>query len=304
MTLGVEAARARAPRALRLLVEHAVDYAGLFPPAALDMRAAAASYARSLAGADRWLLGRFVVPAARLGELESAVDDAVHASRAVAEPWRVSVLAGAGDASLIEGFNARNQGRLTIDAAELRANGASEILALAGTLPAGVDGFVELPLGGNLPALVDATRQAGLRAKVRTGAVTADGFPHPGRLAGFVELCAEADLPFKATAGLHHLVRNEYALTYEPDAARATMFGFLNLFAAAALARGGTRGAPLEQVLEERDASAFVFDDMGFGWRGHRVTAADVALTRRHALVSFGSCSFDEPAEELARFVG
>ncbi|MDF2772824.1 MAG: hypothetical protein K0S86_2319, partial [Geminicoccaceae bacterium] len=54
---------------IRMLLRDAVDYAGLFPPAQLDMPGAVAEYAAYLASADAWALGRFVVPAARLDEM-------------------------------------------------------------------------------------------------------------------------------------------------------------------------------------------------------------------------------------------
>ena len=48
-----------------------IDYAGLFPPAALAMDDAVGRYARPTgAGRDAWMLGRFIVPASRLGEFE------------------------------------------------------------------------------------------------------------------------------------------------------------------------------------------------------------------------------------------
>jgi hypothetical protein len=61
---------------LRTLLAHAIDYAGLFPPAQLDMPGAVAEYESYLASSDAWALGRFVVPAARLRELAAAAGDA------------------------------------------------------------------------------------------------------------------------------------------------------------------------------------------------------------------------------------
>jgi hypothetical protein len=56
-------------RALRILLEGLIDYAGLFPPAALPMEQAVANYGRYRAGEHAWMLGRFVVPAERVGEV-------------------------------------------------------------------------------------------------------------------------------------------------------------------------------------------------------------------------------------------
>lgn len=56
-------------RSLRALLEHLVDYAGLFPPAALTMQDAVRNYARYGEGEYAWALGKFVVPQARATEV-------------------------------------------------------------------------------------------------------------------------------------------------------------------------------------------------------------------------------------------
>ena len=57
----------------------------------------------------------------------------------------------------------------------------------------------------------------------------------------------------KATAGLHHALRGDYRLTYEPDSARRTMHGFVNLVLAAALLLAGK--------IDEELADACLDDD-------------------------------------------
>jgi hypothetical protein len=58
-------------RALRALLEGAIDYAGMFPPTALALDAALANYRRYRAGEHAWMLGRFVIAAAQLpGDVE------------------------------------------------------------------------------------------------------------------------------------------------------------------------------------------------------------------------------------------
>lgn len=56
---------------LRALLEGLIDYAGLFPPAALSMQDAVRNYARYREGEFAWALGRFVVPADRANEVPS-----------------------------------------------------------------------------------------------------------------------------------------------------------------------------------------------------------------------------------------
>ena len=45
-----------AMRSLRRLMEESIDYAGLFPPAELPMRATVENFARHRASPERWML--------------------------------------------------------------------------------------------------------------------------------------------------------------------------------------------------------------------------------------------------------
>jgi hypothetical protein len=151
--------------------------------------------------------------------------------------------------------------------------------------------YCEVPL----PEL-DEVRRAGCFAKVRTGGVKPDGIPEVADVAKFIRACAERRLAFKATAGLHHPVRAEYALTYEADAPRAVMHGFLNVFLAASFAWHGRRD--VEPVLAETDPAAFRFDDRA-RWRDWSLDAAQIREARAQFAHAFGSCSFEEPIRDL-----
>lgn len=283
---------------LRALVAGLVDYAGLFPPASLDMPAAAARYGEYRDSADAWMLGRFIVPVARLDELAAARPSESDA------PWPLGVLVGddlPGNATRLASFAAKHRGRFTADVVELKASDADRIALAGRTFAAdrGVTAYVELPYVDDPRDLLAAVKTAGLRAKVRTGGVTSDAFPTAGQLARFIARCAELSVPFKATAGLHHPLRGEHRLTYQPDAPSATMFGFLNVFVAAALASSGVSERALVGVLEERDAAAFTFSERELGWRERSIPLAHVQRTRDAFAIAFGSCSFREPVDEL-----
>src|SRR5262249_57509614 len=84
---------------LRDLLSGLIDYAGLFPPAALDMRTATRKYAEYRESEYRWALGRFVVPVARLDEFEKAAEGILpDGGWEGDEFWRLSALSG-GDLS-------------------------------------------------------------------------------------------------------------------------------------------------------------------------------------------------------------
>jgi hypothetical protein len=278
-----------------------VDYAGLFPPAALSLEAAVAEYARWRCSPEAWLLGRFVLPAARLGDFSRAADASLPGP-GDAEPWRLSALVGPdvrGDATRVTAFNTSQEGRSVVDAVEVKAGRPEEAEAALAALPPGLAAFVEVPLGGDLEGLFAVFRRRGAGAKVRTGGLVPEAVPDPADVARFIAACAKAGVPWKATAGLHHPVRAERALTYEPAGPRAVMHGFLNVFAAAAFARAGASLADVEAVLREEDASALRLEGEALGWRHLRVPADGVAAARRGFATSFGSCSFAEPVEGL-----
>ena len=282
------------------LLARVVDYAGLFPPAALSMRDAVAEYAQQRRSANAWMLGRFVVPVTRLDELASAGANGEHDGAA----WPISALVGAdpaGDVQVIDAFNARHAGRLVVDAVELRAATAEAIDFALSQRRDKLEHYVEIPIDEDPRPLLTAIAAHGARAKVRTGGVTPDAFPTPPALARFIVSCAALGVPFKATAGLHHPLRGEQPLTYESGATAATMFGFLGVFAAAVLARSGADEATVTQVLEERDAGAFAFTDESLRWRDRELDAARVSDARREFALSFGSCSFREPVADLRR---
>jgi len=265
------------------------------------MEESVAEYARQRQGPEAWMLGRYVVPAGRLVELEGAVVGYLPQADG-GGPWRLSALLGAdvaGDAAAAAAFDDRSGGGAVVDAVELKASTAADVDRSLALLPDGVTAFVELPLDGDLETLLGTLRAGGARAKVRTGGVVPEAIPDPADLARFLEACARADVPFKATAGLHHPVRAEQPLTYAPDSPRAMLHGFLNVFAAAAFARSGAGAEELEAVLREGDARAFTLDDTGLAWRGRRVSAADLRKTREGFACGFGSCSFAEPVAEL-----
>lgn len=136
--------------------------------------------------------------------------------------------------------------------------------------------YVERPIDD--PGWLDAVAAVGRRAKVRCGGAVV---PSVAELAAFVRRCRALGIPFKATAGLHHAV------------AAPGRHGFLNLLAAAAFREQE------EDALSETDASAFALDRATFSWRGRVARRDELAQIRRGLFVGFGSCSVDEPVDDL-----
>lgn len=294
---------------LATLLADLVDYAGLFPPAELGMSEAVDEFARQRLGAEGWILGRFVVPIARLDELERVAADYLPRDPGI-DGWQLSVLAGEAvddDRRRIDEFHrahtaSPDAGRIRIAAVEAKTVDAAAVDRAAEAFR-GLELYCELPWGGEheplLAAIAEAGRDGDVAAKIRTGGVDPAAIPEVRRVARFLLRAAAAGVAWKATAGLHHAVRGEHPLTYAPGSPRATMHGFLNLFLAAALARQGqVDESDLVRLLEEGSAAGLESDEHGVRWQGHRLDDAALAAGRRFAR-SFGSCSFREPLAEL-----
>ncbi len=298
--------------ALRALMTGLVDYAGLFPPAKLDMGPAVRNHLNYREGADRWMLGRFVCPVGRLGELDSALSG--HAG----DPLELSAIvrgdAVADDLAELRAFVAMSP--VSADAFEIRLPdsvvASPDSATIAGVLDevadrAAGEGFGSAPLYleagwpdpddlrrllGGIRLVRDAGRDANL--KIRTGGLEPAAIPSSAVLARVILACRDAEVPFKATAGLHHPVRRHDA------GLGAAMHGFLNVFGGAILASvHGLGESELTEILDDEDPTAFRAGDGVFAWRGHEADAAAVVRGRRDVAVSFGSCSFDEPRDDL-----
>lgn len=288
---------------MRAAFAEIVDYAGLFPPASCAMADAARQYAVYRRSSDRWMLGRFVVAAMRLQELGDAIEMGGIATDAD-DPWHLSVVMGAhvpAELARIAAFQAAWEPRgVLADSIEYKVSSVGQVRTLGEQIPHRFRRYFEVPPTGPYRELVGAIGQVGAFAKVRTGGTTPELFPAAVDLTTFLLAVVKQDVPFKATAGLHHPFRGSYPLSYAPDAERQVMYGFVNLLVATTeLLRGG-EGETAQAILEEEDHTAFVRDDGGITWRGEKYPTADLAAAHRRFFLGFGSCSFREPVDELA----
>lgn len=295
--------------ASRILLEGFVDYAGLFPPAALAMPAAVRNFAHYRASGAGWMLGRFVCPAASL-PLFSEKADPLLPRDAGAIPWRISVTASgdiAADMEAIAAFNERHrvcfdECGARADAYELKVTSVQDIVQAHATIPAELTTYFEIPLQGNVDELLATIAHTGRRAKMRTGGVTPDAFPTAEQIVRFLRGLLAHGVPAKATAGLHHPLRGAYRLTYDVDAATCRMFGFLNVLLAAALLYSSGTDAEAVALLEESTPANISSHEQHITWlgpAGERSMPRTVLMhVREQMLQSVGSCSFTEPVDE------
>lgn len=295
--------------AKRALLDRLIDDAALFPPASLAMLPALRAHARHKESAYWWIGGRFVVPASRLDEFAAA--------RKGRDPIELSVNLDAGalgargdtvradlerverirplDGVTVGSFEARLP-RLALDDAALakivadiveRYPDAEVAFWYESSYDAGWAIAPDVWLATLAAARAAAPANLTIGAKVRCGGAAPGATPPVDDLAAFITAAHAHDVPWKATAGLHHPVRT------------AEAHGFLNVFVAgAALHAGAIAADRVSEVLGETDPLAFVLDPAHVAWRDVRLEAEQIAAARERC-VSLGSCSFDEPVNDL-----
>ena len=294
-----------ATASLRALLAHSIDYAGMFPPCSLSLESALNNQAQYVRSSDSWMLSTFVLPVAKF-------DDAVAFLSAFDKPHplRVSALGPkvekAGDfipavretAEKIRSFEAHvpifavAQLEMFLPG-DINLTGLNEAAALLSGLKVQV--FWEAPAEAveKTIALLARAKQPAFGYKLRTGGVTADAFPTSTQIATALLAAAKNHIPMKLTAGLHHPIRRFR------EEVNTTMHGFLNVLGADVLAtEHHWDEGPTIEMLDDEDAGAFSFHDTVFSWRDWEITM-DRIKARRKFITSFGSCSFDEPREDL-----
>jgi hypothetical protein len=290
-------------QSVRLLLAGAIDYAGLFPPAALPMSEAVLNYATYRGSNYNWMLGRFIVMAAHLDEFYDSASEFI--PRDGGDPWRLSVVAGEDAVETIhriKNFNSHSGSGVVCDTVEIKASSHGAIENAVISLPVDVKAYFEIAPDENLPELIATLALRRQRAKIRTGGVTPGAFPTTQQIIRFVRTCLAANIEFKATAGLHHPIRCFRPLTYEANSVEATMHGFLNLFLMTGFARESYKVGVLEEVMEDEFDEGFRFEDHAVTWRDNfSLNLYQIDTLRKRGIQSFGSCSFDEPVADLQK---
>jgi len=322
--------------ALDALMQGIIDYAGLFPPAQLPMQPVVENYAVYRQGSQRQMLGRLICPTTRFEELAASVrplfwgwdaqdvwpiaalarggattdaflaalEDDLAAMRTLAERCgtrlRIEVLECKLPADLIENPDASAIGRFAATVAErTAAAGYGQLMP-----------YYEISFAGDwrktVPRMVAGlaayARSTGARqtpggtcgVKVRTGGVEAAAFPSVDQVTCVIRACAGEHIALKATAGLHHPVR------HFAESVQAKMHGFLNVFGAAVLTHAHDLDTTtIACIVEDEEPRHFRFDGDTFGWQNQSIGVHEIAAARRDFAHGFGSCSFDEPMEDL-----
>lgn len=275
---------------IETLIEGLFDYAGLYPPASLSLLSAMNNYLEYSRSQHASVLGRFIINLDRLDELRLVMADSF-------EKITLSVIA-TGDVDP-DALAEQVRTAPNINAVEIKCNNVEDVTRMASRIPRPLTTYFEVPMNSDGRAALQAISAAGARAKIRMGGVVPGAIPSIPEVAETLRELAQLRLPFKATAGLHHPVRSNRPLTYQPQGPSGTMHGFINLACAAAILFFGGDLRIAQSALEEQHPTAWTITADALRWRDLNWTTDQLATLRREFLISIGSCSFEEPIHDL-----
>jgi len=292
---------------LRALLDQAIDYAGMFPPCALALEPALRKQASYVRSSEAWMLNGFVLRVEQFDAARQLLSDFdFH------HPLRVAALGPKttkADAFLDGLYNTetavRSFSRYDVDLVSISHFEMFLPDVDSASLKAARSIVSELPVFWEAPperaeqtiALIAGHSSdedmATFGYKLRTGGVTADAFPTSAQIARALVTAATHQLPIKFTAGLHHPIRQFR------DEVKTKMHGFLNVLGAAVLAAEHQWDADqAAMMLDDEDSGSFSFTDDFFAWGDWKIDTERLQY-RRKFVRSFGSCSFDEPRDDL-----
>ena len=283
----VTAVKTATKTAIDALLEGLIDYAGLYPPASLNMRPAVENYRRYRREKNSNALGRFILDLNKADELRAAAGSL--------RDFKLSVILG--QPADAERLTRLLEDGMPIESIEFKA-AIPEHIEQISRLVGSVETYVEVPIESMGTDLVESIMAIGGRVKLRTGGVVPPAVPSPAAVARALESVVRTGLSFKATAGLHHPFRSYRLLTYAQDSPYAATHGFINVVGAVALLLSGASAAEAENVLSDQDPASWSLTPGALSWRDHNWSATQLIETRR-TFLSFGSCSFEEPMRDL-----
>lgn len=309
---------------LKQFMNGIIDYAGMFPPAKLDFYSAFQNYLFYQNHRDGWMVDRFVFPIKmyeRLPEFEDFFKEQEYEIKLTTLPryhdssdlflsdFMTDLISlGSTIFNLSASFDFRVfEFKLPKDLMHASQNEFNEffnqLIQFAKDHPlTNPRFFVEMHITDDwkfqMNKITDMIKHhpyaEHLGFKLRCGGITADLFPDSEIVATAIHLCNEKNIPVKFTAGLHHLIRH-----YNEDVS-TKMYGFFNVFGACMLSkRFHIDINQIEDILVDEKPENFAFSDLGMKWKDMEVPTSVINQSRNTFCMSYGSCSFEEPRDDL-----
>ena len=299
-----------------------LDYAGLFPPAKLDLETAIRNYVYYKKQSDSWMLGKFIIPHNQLIELinnEFLPRDNSKSEFSVLGGTFSNLIDFQKDLEVlfrnIKTFENKLNDLVLVKTLELKIPSVKDyglILNFIQSTLTSIENdsideiFLEIENEDDLNILLKelsvfnskniSSNLPYIGFKIRTGGVVSTAFPTTKLIENVIISCSKYNIKFKATAGLHHPLR------HYNDSVLTKMHGFLNVIGGSILFTSGKIDENvLSELLNDEDPNNFIFTKNSFSWKNFTVSYEEIKEKRSNNFISFGSCSFDEPREDLKK---
>jgi len=308
-----------------------IDYAGMFPPANLDLETAYKNYLNYVTCPDSWMISKFVCNVNVLNELSSLHSKLKKDYNNIkSDNWiNISVLLTGGnspkeflsnlinDVEIVKTYLSEHIEDNIIDTFEVKVpeeffsksnsvlknfiQNSYEIFNDSGLFRCKL--FLEPPINSNseyvfnkLSNAIAECNHLGDNAgfKLRTGGITQDVFPSVEQISLAIKITNECKIPIKATAGLHLPIR------HFDENIGTMMHGFFNFFGSAILnCKNNLSLKEIREILNDEKPENFKFNKGNFSWNDITIDTESIFNIRDKNVISFGSCSFDEPRDDL-----
>ncbi len=325
-------------KSIKAMLEKAIDYAGLFPPAGLSIEDALANYNVYRHNQESWMLSRFICPTTKFSEFEEVYLGLINNEE---ESYSISALCGKPEkpdqfikcfneeTNAINCFVKSNNGKIIVDVLEMclplgiASDSDGFINALAGELK--TNSFKNI--GGN-PTQVyfEATLNSDWQDELKSVINVIAGFNNKHlspslserkTIIGFKFRCggvkAEQYPSIEQTAYCVKLCAEmnvplkltaglHHPFRHFNENAQTKMHGFFNIFAAALLChKHNLDENALIKIIGDEDRGSFIFEENEFAWKNQRISVDEITKGRKTSIISFGCCSFEEPKYDLQK---
>jgi len=294
---------------LYYFLDKLIDYAGLFPPAKLEIEPSLKNYAEYIQSTDKWMMSQFIIPVSRLNEIPTDL------MKSYSEdfPLNLSLISRniCDDIAIVNRFINMNNNSTIFTGYESRISDLAtfsqnllDIHQLGQNQELNFESFYEVSPNDNwmnqmneavsIISAFNAEYEGTVGFKLRCGGVEANMFPPAENIAQAILACRDASVSMKFTAGLHHPVR------HYSESVKTKMYGFFNIFIGGMIAhKFKLETEALTTILLDENPENFTFDDNGLHWKTYSISNSEIENYRQKSFISYGSCSFNEPREDL-----
>ena len=298
-------------KSLTLFLDKLIDYAGLFPPAQLEIGSSIRNYAEYVKSIDKWMMSQFIIPVSRLHEIPRELMEKFSKKH----PLVLSLISGniINEIDIATHFFETYPEEVIFSGHESRISDLStftqdllDVHQLCKNQNFDFDSFYEVAPSQNWInemndaiakiATFNTNHNVNVGFKLRCGGVEAQMFPTVENIAHTILACRNSNLSMKFTAGLHHPIRHYSALV------QTKMYGFFNVFIGGMVAhKFNLELDALIEILIDENPDNFIFDDNGLNWKDYFISNSEIQTYRDKSFISYGSCSFNEPRADLQK---